>query len=404
MTILLGNGSGAFPQTRNLPSVANPGFLAVDDFDQDGVKDLAVTSLDAEQQIAVMFGAEAGNFEGTANYNLNLKPGAVVSRDFNLDGRLDLAIAPEPGNSLSILAGDELGLFSEAGSVNGTFEAYALAADDFNQDGKPDLAVPNFNGNTISILLNTTCKPTVTAPQTLAVVSAASYRGLRTAANAIVAGFGDGVATGVQVASSLSLPTTLAGTSIKVKDSTGAEIPAPLFFVSPGQLNFLIPERAALGEATITASSGNGNVSLGTVQIDRIAPGLFAANANGQGVAAASVLRVKANGAQLYESLSRFDASLNKWVAVPIGLGDASDQLFLILFGTGMRGRASLVGATATIGGANAEVLYVGAQGDLVGLDQANVRIPRSLAGRGEVNVVLSVDGLAANVITVNVK
>ncbi len=404
LTVLLGNGSGAFPQTRNLSSVANPGYLAIDDFNQDGVKDIAVTSLDADQQVAVLFGAEAGNFEGTANYNLNLKPGAVVSRDFNLDGRLDLAIAPEPGNSLTILASDELGIFSEAGSVNGAFEAYALASDDFNQDGKPDLAVPNFNGISISIILNTTCKPTVTAPQTLAVVSAASYRGLRTAANAIVAGFGDGVATGVQVASSLPLPTTLAGTTVKVKDSTGAEIPAPLFFVSPGQLNFLIPERAALGEATITASSGNGKVSLGTVQIDRIAPGLFAANANGQGVAAALALRVKANGALIYEDIARFDTTQNKYVPIPIDLGEASDQLFLILFGTGMRGRASLAGAAATIGGANVEVLYVGAQGSLVGLDQANVRIPRSLAGRGEVNVVLSVDGLAANVVTVSVK
>ena len=52
----------------------------------------------------------------------------------------------------------------------------------------------------------------------------------------------------------------------------------------------------------------------------------------------------------------------------------------------------------------NAEVLYVGTQGGFVGLDQANLRLPRSLLGRGEVNVALSVDGIFANVVTVSVK
>ena len=47
---------------------------------------------------------------------------------------------------------------------------------------------------------------------------------------------------------------------------------------------------------------------------------------------------------------------------------------------------------------------FAGAQGGFVGLDQANVRIPRSLAGRGDVDVVLTVDGQPANVVRVNVK
>jgi len=42
-------------------------------------------------------------------------------------------------------------------------------------------------------------------------------------------------------------------------------------------------------------------------------------------------------------------------------------------------------------------VVYAGAQGDYVGLDQLNVRIPRELAGRGEVDLVLNVGGLSAN-------
>jgi uncharacterized protein (TIGR03437 family) len=83
-------------------------------------------------------------------------------------------------------------------------------------------------------------------------------------------------------------------------------------------------------------------------------------------------------------------------------MGDATDQLYLLLFGTGFRNHSSAV--TATIGGTSANVLYAGAQGTFAGLDQANVRVPSTLAGSGGVNVVLTVDGKTANTVTINVK
>ncbi len=131
-------------------------------------------------------------------------------------------------------------------------------------------------------------------------------------------------------------------------------------------------------------------------------PGLFSANASGQGVAAAVLLRVKANGAQSYEPVARFDPAQNKFVALPIDLGPSTDQVFLLLFGTGIRFRDSLSAVTASIGGTEAQVLYAGEQGGFVGLDQLNVRVPRSLAGRGEVDVSLTVDGRAANPVRVS--
>ena len=56
------------------------------------------------------------------------------------------------------------------------------------------------------------------------------------------------------------------------------------------------------------------------------------------------------------------------------------------------------------IGVVACDTLYAGAQGSLVGLDQVNVRLPRSLAGRGEVEVSFTADGKAANVVRVNFK
>ena len=47
---------------------------------------------------------------------------------------------------------------------------------------------------------------------------------------------------------------------------------------------------------------------------------------------------------------------------------------------------------------------FAGAQGNLVGLDQLNLRLPRALAGRGEAEIALTVDGIAANVVRVSIK
>ena len=133
-------------------------------------------------------------------------------------------------------------------------------------------------------------------------------------------------------------------------------------------------------------------------------PGLFAANATGKDVAAALALRVKSNGEQVYEPVATFDASSNRYVTVAIDLSNPNEQVFLVLFGTGFRNRTSLSNASATIGGLSAEVLFAGAQGDLAGVDQCNLRLPSSLAGRGDVNVSLTVDGFPSNSVLIRVK
>ncbi len=246
---------------------------------------------------------------------------------------------------------------------------------------------------------------TITArTNTVAAVSAASFDGSVFSSEEIVAAFGVGLATSTQVASSLPLPTTLAGTTVKVKDSAGTERLAPLFFVSTGQINYQIPLGTATGVATVTVTSGDGTLSTGTIQVANVAPGLFTANANGQGVPTGYVLRVRADNSQSVEPLSRLDTATSRFVAVPIDLGPATDQVFVILFGTGFRSRSSLSAVTAKLGGENATVLFVGAQGDFAGLDQLNAQIPRTLAGRGDLDWVLTVDGKTANTVRINVK
>ena len=233
-------------------------------------------------------------------------------------------------------------------------------------------------------------------------VSAANYSGPAVAQESIIAAFGIALAPSVEVAASNPLPTELSGVRVVVRDSANVERPAPLFFVSPAQINYQVPLGTALGLATVTFFNGFGSSAPGTLEITATAPGLFAANANGRGAAAAIALRVKADGSQTTEPIVELDATTTKWILKPLDLGPANEQVFLILFGTGWRGRATP--AAAMIGGANAEAVFAGAQSDFVGLDQANLRLSRSLIGRGAVAVTLAVDGKTSNAVEINVR
>ncbi|MFN0086891.1 MAG: M12 family metallopeptidase [Blastocatellia bacterium] len=237
---------------------------------------------------------------------------------------------------------------------------------------------------------------------TLAAVSAASYNG-EMAAESIVAAFGENLGAGTAIATALPLPTTLGGVTVRVRDAAGVERPAPLFFVSPTQINYQIPAGSSVGVAGIAVYNGGNIVATGEIPVVAASPGLFSANASGEGVPAASLLRVRGNQ-QMYEQVARFDQAQNKFVPVPIDLGPEGDQVFLILFGTGFRSAGAEAPLTLTIGGEDAEVLYAGPAPGFVGLDQANVRVPRGLAGKGSVPILLTADNRSANAVTIDVR
>ncbi len=115
-------------------------------------------------------------------------------------------------------------------------------------------------------------------------------------------------------------------------------------------------------------------------------------------------MRIKADGSQIYEQLATFDPTQNKFVAVPIDLGAETDQVFLVGYGTGLRGRSSLDAVSLKIGGVSSEVLYAGVTEGFFGLDQINARISRSLIGKGEVDLELTVDGVKANVLKLRIR
>jgi uncharacterized protein (TIGR03437 family) len=80
-----------------------------------------------------------------------------------------------------------------------------------------------------------------------------------------------------------------------------------------------------------------------------------------------------------------------------IYLGPEGEQVRLVLYGTGIRGRSAL--ERVAILGTTPE--YAGAAPGFVGLDQVNVLIPRSFAGQqGAVQVSLTADGVQSKLVT----
>jgi len=233
----------------------------------------------------------------------------------------------------------------------------------------------------------------------VSVASAASFEAQTLACESIVALFGSDLANSTEAASTTRAPVSLGGTTVTIRDSANNEELAPLFFVSERQINFLMPPGLANGEAAIIVANAEGRLARGAATIASVAPAIFSANANGQGVAAAVVLRVRADGSQSYEPVASFDQVQDKFVAAPIDLGTESDQVFLVAYGTGIRFRSSLGAVVAKIGGIDSQVLFAGPASEFAGLDQVNVRLSRNLTNRGSVDFELTVDGRAANVV-----
>jgi uncharacterized protein (TIGR03437 family) len=240
-------------------------------------------------------------------------------------------------------------------------------------------------------------------PATASVVSSANFAA-RVAQESLVSVFGQNLATTTIAANTTPLPTSLDGTTIRLRDSSGQELFAPLFFASPGQINFQVTPGLLPGPVLVNIGNRSGFVSTGSMTIESVAPGLFSANGTGQGLAAAVAFRIRANGTTSFEPVTRFDQASGQIVAIPIDLGPATDQVFLVLFATGVRFRSALSAVNCSVGGVIGTPQYAGPQNDFVGLDQINVPLSRTLIGRGPANVVLTVDGKTSNTVTVNLK
>jgi uncharacterized protein (TIGR03437 family) len=221
-------------------------------------------------------------------------------------------------------------------------------------------------------------------PFTVALSTAGQIEPL--APESIVSAYGTNLATGAS-------PN---GTTVTVTDSAAVARLAPLFYVSPVQINFEIPSGTAIGKAAVSIQNQNGTTQTANIQIGNVSPGIFALD--GSGLAAAWVLPVTSAQQPLQPVYQITSGSV---VPLPINLGPSTEKVYLEMYGTGIRNANSV---TAAVGGLSVPVLYAGAAPGFAGEDQINIGpLPRTLAGQGNVSIAVAADGQAANTVNVTI-
>jgi len=108
------------------------------------------------------------------------------------------------------------------------------------------------------------------------IVNAASYaKGQAVSPGALVAIFGSELASGIALADSIPLSTSRLDVSV-----TFNGVPAPLHFVSPGQINAqmpwnVLPAGVVNGTANVVVKRGSASSTSTVVQVTQAAPGIF---------------------------------------------------------------------------------------------------------------------------------
>ncbi|MCU0228175.1 MAG: hypothetical protein MUF01_11095 [Bryobacterales bacterium] len=196
--------------------------------------------------------------------------------------------------------------------------------------------------------------------------------------------FGENLAAESGSASAVPLPLSLAGSSVeRWRFAEQDWVPLALFFVSPGQINFQLPAEFTLLEDQTTelrlrvrrAATLSTNET--RVMLRNRSVSLFSANSSGAGAPAGFAVRVRASGAQ--ERSNLFQCAAGQCTVATAPLGGTGDELFLELFGTGFRNRGTASQMKAFVGSTEAEIVFAGPHPQFVGLDQANIKVPRTV-------------------------
>jgi uncharacterized protein (TIGR03437 family) len=215
--------------------------------------------------------------------------------------------------------------------------------------------------------------------------------------------YGANLATATQQAAALPLPASLGGVTVGVKDAAGNTGTASLLYVSPGQINFLMPSGLAEGVATFTVNNGGSTPVTAIGAVGQVAPTMYSMTGTGSGPAAATALSIGGGTPPFSTAVSLYNCGGSGCQAIPVNVA-GSAPVYLTLYGTGIRGRSSLDNVLVTINGISVPALYAGPQPSFAGLDQINVQLPAQLQGSGVANIAIKVDQHQANTVTVDIQ
>jgi uncharacterized protein (TIGR03437 family) len=267
------------------------------------------------------------------------------------------------------------------------------AVADFNADELPDLAIgtlvsgpQNAGFSSFDVLLND-------SPGDGFLTAGVSSANLTwpVGPGSIASAFGINLAPSTEMASGDTLPTTLGGIRLHVRDRSHTDdMLAQLLYVSPAQINYVNPSSDSFAWIGIERV-GSPYVPKGiAAPITGVAPGFYSV---GPGLAAANAVSIAPDGTQT--SVPVISCAGSACGPVPIDL--SGPPVYLSLYGTGFA-QASAALSNCTIAGQTLPVSYAGPQMQTPGLDQLNVLLPTSLIGSGETSITCRFEAAATTV------
>jgi uncharacterized protein (TIGR03437 family) len=220
----------------------------------------------------------------------------------------------------------------------------------------------------------------------------------RIAPGAMVSLFGTSFAPTVAGAATLPLPTTLNAVSIRVNG-----VPAPIFFVSPGQINFQMPWIPG-GPASLTVSAAGHTSETATINLSAHSPAIFSVNSQGTGQGAITVATTGEFAAPVGSIPQRPARPVRPGESISIfctGLGEVANRPEPGAASPSNPAATTIANVTVTIGGIPAPVSFSGLAPGFVGLYQVNAEVPVNVPTGAAVPVVLTIGGVESNTTTI---
>jgi len=188
---------------------------------------------------------------------------------------------------------------------------------------------------------------------------------------------------------------TLGGVSLELVDHRGQARRAPLFYVSPTQINLWAPDDLAPGPIRVRLIRPGGAEPIGRSLLADVAPGLFTATANARG----AVIGLAQSPGLPPHPLARCDSS------GCITLAAAPDGVFPVeawLYGTGFRNAPADAAVDLRIGDVRIEGAKITAAAN--GVDVLAFEIDDRFRGLAETDVSLRFDGRLANTVRLRIE